>query len=134
MVAESDSEHLRTVTSSYALPTIIRLHAYVQVPYKRIILNRHNIFKRDHHQCQYCGSNRDLTLDHVLPKSRGGKTTWDNLVAACKHCNSKKGDSLPEEIGMKLRQKPFRPTFVMFVRDYSGNVESTWLPYLNRWR
>jgi 5-methylcytosine-specific restriction endonuclease McrA len=134
MVAECDSDFLRTVSSFYSLPTIIRLHQYVNVPYKSIVLNRHNVFKRDLHKCQYCGINKDLTLDHVIPKSRGGKTSWDNLTTACKHCNSRKGDSLPEEAGMPLNQKPFRPTFVMFVRDYAGNVESTWLPYLNRWR
>lgn len=134
MVAESEIFQLRTISSNYSMPTIIRLNHYVNVPYKSIVLNRQNIFKRDHHKCQYCGINKDLTLDHVIPKSRGGKTSWDNLVSACKVCNSRKGDNLPEEAGMPLKQQPFRPTFVMFVRDYSGHVESTWLPYLNRWR
>jgi len=134
MIAEADATCLRTVSAMYSMPTIIRLNSYVRIPYKSIVLNRQNIFKRDHHQCQYCGSSKDLTLDHVLPKSRGGKTSWDNLVAACRNCNSRKGDCLPEEADMPLKQKPFRPTFVMFVREYSGTIESTWLPYLNRWR
>lgn len=134
MVAESDTASLRTISSVYSLPTIIRLHQYVRVPYKSIVLNRQNIFKRDGQKCQYCGASKDLTLDHVIPKSKGGRSTWENLVAACKLCNSKKGDLLPDEAGMPLKNKPFRPSFVMFVRDCVGNIESTWLPYLNRWR
>ena len=134
MVSASDTAVLRSVSASFSLPTIIRLNQYVNVPYKSIVLNRQNIFKRDKHQCQYCGKRKELTLDHVLPKSRGGKTSWDNLVSACKSCNSKKGNHLPEEAGMPLSQAPYRPTFVMFVRDFSGTVDGTWLPYLNRWR
>lgn len=134
LVAESETQLLRSVSSVFAMPTIIRLHHYVNVPFKTIELSRQNIFKRDSHKCQYCGSSKDLTLDHVLPKSRGGRTSWDNLITACKLCNSKKGDSTPEEAQMPLRYLPFRPTFIVFVRDFSGQVENDWLPYLNRWR
>lgn len=134
LVAKSEAEWLRTVSAAYSMPTIIRLNSYVKIPYKQVVLNRQNIFKRDHQKCQYCGTSNKLTLDHVLPKSRGGKSSWDNLVTACQSCNSQKGNHLPEEVGMKLNQRPFRPTFVMFVRDFSGNVDSTWLPYLSRWK
>lgn len=131
MIAHSEDSFLRTISESYALPTIIRLHYYVRIPYKSIVLNRHNVFKRDHNRCQYCSSQKHLTLDHVIPKSRGGSTTWDNLTTACKNCNSRKGDQTPEEANMPLKQKPFKPTFIMFLRDFSGKVDNAWLPYLN---
>lgn len=133
MVAKSERITLKTITTEYSMPTIIRLNRYVNIPYKHVELTRQNIFKRDHHQCQYCGKRSHLTLDHILPKSRGGKTSWDNLITACKHCNSRKGDNLPEEAGMSFKQKPFKPSFVMFVRDFSGKIDDTWLQYLNRW-
>lgn len=132
MVAKSDTFALRTVSDIYAFPVIIKLNHYVNVPYKRVVLSRQNIFKRDRYQCQYCGKKSHLTLDHILPKSRGGRTSWDNLITACKKCNSRKGDNLPEEAGMTMKRKPFRPSFVMFVRDFSGTVNEAWLPYLNR--
>lgn len=132
LVAESDLYALRTIDSSYPMPTVIRLHRYISLPYKGVMLTRQNIFKRDNHHCQYCGTTEDLTLDHVLPKSRGGKTNWDNLATACKRCNSRKGDSTPEEASMKLRQKPYKPTFLVFLRDFSGSIEESWMPFLNK--
>ena len=72
-------------------------------------VNRREVFRRDHHACQYCGSSKRLTLDHVMPRSKGGTHTWDNVVAACEKCNSAKGDRLLHEIGMVLRSKPKAP-------------------------
>jgi 5-methylcytosine-specific restriction endonuclease McrA len=125
-----DRARLRTVSVSYPLPSVIKLYEYVKVPYKGVVLNRHNIFKRDGNECVYCGENRDLTLDHVIPKSRGGKTSWANLVAACKSCNGRKGDNTPSEAGMPLNKKPYRPTFVMFLRNFSGKIGKNWAPFL----
>ncbi|WP_138993053.1 HNH endonuclease [Larkinella sp. C7] len=130
LVAKSQGFVLRTVDVEYPSPTVIRLHRYIHLPYKGVMLNRQNIFKRDGNRCQYCGKLEDLTLDHVLPKSRGGKTNWDNLITACKRCNSQKGDLTPEEAGMKLYQKPFKPSFLVFLRDFSGSLEETWVPFL----
>ncbi|MGV3557555.1 HNH endonuclease [Larkinella arboricola] len=130
LVAQSEAFVLRTVDDEYPSPTVIRLHRYIHLPYKGVMLNRQNIFKRDSNRCQYCGKHEDLTLDHVMPKSRGGKTNWDNLITACKRCNSQKGDLTPEEAGMKLYQKPFKPSFLVFLRDFSGSVEETWMPFL----
>lgn len=132
LVAEANDMQLRTISSSYPMPSVIRLFKYVHLPYKGVMLTRQNVFKRDGQHCQYCGSNDDLTLDHVMPKSRGGKTIWDNLTTACKRCNSRKGDFTPEEARMTLRQKPFKPSFVMFLRDFSGNIEQDWWPYLSK--
>jgi 5-methylcytosine-specific restriction endonuclease McrA len=125
-----DNEYLRTVSAAYEMPSVIRLNDYVRVPYKSVMLNRHNIFKRDNYQCVYCGSRDDLTLDHVVPRAKGGKTVWHNLVTACKKCNSRKGDSDPEDVGMKLPYAPYRPSYVVFLRDFSGMADDTWLPYL----
>ncbi len=132
MVSRSHTHLLRTVNSSYPMPSIIRLYRYVHLPYKGVVLSRHNVFRRDNNRCQYCFSTDELTLDHVMPKSRGGKSTWDNLVTACKRCNSKKGDFTPQEAGMNLPQPPYKPSFVMFLRDFSGNVEEDWKPFLNK--
>jgi len=130
MLAESPSDYLRTVSSKYPSPVVIRLNHYIHLPYRGVVMTRHNIFKRDGNRCQYCGTHDHLTLDHVIPKSRGGKTNWDNLATACKRCNSRKGDHTPEEAGMPLRQRPFRPSFLMFIRDFSGLADAEWLPYL----
>jgi 5-methylcytosine-specific restriction endonuclease McrA len=130
MVAHSPHYVLRTVNEAYPMPTVVRLRRYVHLPYRGVMMTRQNIFKRDGNRCQYCGTHDHLTLDHVLPKSRGGKTNWDNLATACKRCNSRKGDYTPEEAAMPLRQRPFRPSFLMFIRDLSGAVDEGWLPYL----
>lgn len=133
LVTESGSARLRTVRGSYPLPTVIRLHHYVHIPYRNgVVLNRQNIFKRDGGQCVYCSSGRDLTLDHVHPRSRGGKTSWDNLATACRPCNSRKGDLTPEEAEMPLRLRPYKPSFVMFLRDFADKVSEDWSYYLGQ--
>ena len=132
LVAESHTEALRSINRSFPMPTVIRLHKYVYLPYRGVMLTRQNIFRRDAYTCQYCGSHDDLTLDHVQPKSRGGRSSWDNLTTACKRCNSRKGDFTPEEAGLTLGQRPYKPSFVMFLRDFSGTLDETWLPFLTR--
>jgi 5-methylcytosine-specific restriction endonuclease McrA len=133
LVTQSASGRLRTVTAAYPLPSVIRLHNYVHIPYRHgVVLNRHNIFKRDGNHCQYCGHTRDLTLDHVYPRSKGGKSSWDNLVTACKSCNSRKGNHTPEEAGMPLKQRPYKPSFVMFLRDFTDKVAEDWTTYLGQ--
>lgn|SRR5690606_3843634 len=130
LIAYAQDRLLRSISKTYPYPTVIRLYKYVHRPYKSVVMNRQNIFKRDQGTCQYCGAREHLTLDHVIPKSKGGKSHWDNLVTACQRCNSIKGDQTPEEAGMYLRQKPFKPNFLMFIRDYSGSSHDNWLPYL----
>jgi 5-methylcytosine-specific restriction endonuclease McrA len=101
------------------------------MPYKRIDLSRKNILKRDNHRCQYCGKKTlDITIDHIMPKSRGGIDTWDNLVAACVRCNNRKGNRTPDEAGMKLLSKPRRPNHIMFLKQYIGRTEDSWRPFL----
>jgi 5-methylcytosine-specific restriction endonuclease McrA len=130
VVHRVEDAYLRTVTRAYEVPSVIRLHAYVHVPYKSVMLNRHNVFKRDSYRCVYCGAKDELTLDHVVPRSKGGKTQWTNLVTACKKCNSRKGDYAPEQVGFQLPYKPFRPSYVVFLREFSGMGDSSWTPFL----
>ncbi|MEN7546872.1 HNH endonuclease [Rapidithrix thailandica] len=121
---------LHSVNRTFDMPSVIRLQHYVKIPYRGVILTRQNIFKRDGNRCVYCNSNEDLTLDHVIPKSRGGKTTWNNLVSACKSCNSKKGDYLPDEVDMPLPYQPYKPSFIVFLKHFSGVKDDSWQPYL----
>ena len=133
MVAESHLQQMRSVSCTFPMPSVIRLNRYVSLPYRHgVMLSRQNVFKRDGHKCQYCGSTKDLTLDHVTPRSRGGKTSWENLLTACKPCNNRKGDYTPEEAGMPAKQRPFKPGFVMFLRDFSGQINDEWMDYLGR--
>jgi len=132
LVNNSKNAFLRTVNAAYPIPSIIRLQDYVKVPYKGVVMSRQNIFKRDGHFCQYCKAKGELTLDHVMPRSRGGLTTWENLITACKPCNSRKGDFTPEEANMPLLRKPYKPSFFIFLRDFSGTIDDEWLIYLGK--
>ncbi len=130
LVEALPGQMLRSPSISFPFPSIVRLRFYVRVPYRRIMLSRRNILRRDDFRCQYCGQRESLTVDHVVPKSRGGRDMWRNLVAACTRCNNRKGNRTPGEARMPLRRKPFRPSHVMFIRDFVGSVEDTWKPYL----
>jgi len=130
MVHADPARRLRSARAQHPWPSIVRLKVYVHVPYKKIMLTRRNVFRRDRYRCQYCGCADRLTLDHVLPKSRGGRDSWENLVAACVPCNNRKGNRTPEEALMPLARAPFRPSHVMFIRDYIGQLDDTWKPYL----
>lgn len=103
---------VRSVNFSIRAPRIIRLNYYDKVPRLNLRFNRRNLFARDKNLCQYCGtakSLKQLSFDHVLPRSRGGKTNWENVVCCCLKCNGRKGDRLPEEAGMKLIRRPTKP-------------------------
>jgi len=130
LISEVKDKKLRSVENSYPYPSIIKINKYVNVPYRGVVLTRHNVFKRDEFRCQYCGVNKDLTLDHLVPKSKGGKSLWTNLVTACKHCNAKKGDYSPEDAGLKLTKKPVRPSYIMFLKSKNGKTREDWIPYL----
>ncbi|HNP17831.1 MAG TPA: HNH endonuclease [Fulvivirga sp.] len=130
LVKPANGFKLHSVDQAFPMPAVIRLNRYVNVPYKGVTLTRQNVFKRDNLTCQYCGTTKDLTLDHVIPRSKGGKTTWDNLTTACKRCNAKKGDETPEKANMKLKTKPFKPPYILFLRDLSGFQCEEWRPFL----
>mmetsp|Transcript_13061 Transcript_13061/g.48483 ORF Transcript_13061/g.48483 Transcript_13061/m.48483 type:complete len:173 (-) Transcript_13061:1782-2300(-) len=124
---------LRSPTAEFTCPSVILLRRYVKVPPPRphsITYSRRRVLQRDHFCCQYCGetSLKELTVDHVIPRSRGGSTTFCNTVTACKKCNNKKGSRLLSETGMKLRTKPGPPVATMIPQrpDHPGH----WHKYL----
>ena len=107
---EEASQHtLHAARREFPVPSVIRLLEYRRIPHQTRALSRKNIMMRDRYTCQYCHQPApagDLTLDHVVPRSRGGETTWENLVACCHHCNNRKGNRTPDEAGMKLSRQP----------------------------
>lgn len=117
-------------------PSVIRLLKYVSIPHKVVRFSRKNVLLRDKYKCQYCGKDflpNFLTLDHVIPVSRGGKTQWDNVVAACKTCNIKKGNRMSWEVGMTLLKKPKTPPVVYYLhllRSIHGQQHNNWQKYL----
>lgn len=129
-LANFDYLRIRTVDREFFYPAVIRLYEYKNIPYKGVMLNRTNLYKRDNFTCQYCGSKKNLTIDHVVPKSKGGKTTWTNLATACHRCNTLKGDKTPEQAGMKLAIPPFRPTLSYFLAEYAERHAEEWIPFL----
>ncbi|MBX3076353.1 HNH endonuclease [Candidatus Obscuribacterales bacterium] len=131
--AEQIEHNGKVIYMDTPLPTVIRLRHYVKIPYKEISLSRRNILHRDNYTCQYCGVRRpDLTIDHIIPRSRGGIDSWDNVAAACLKCNVKKGDRTPKEAGMLLRIVPRRPiSHVHFeISKHTAVGESGWQKYV----
>ena len=132
VVVESP-EALHTPGRPYPVPSIIRIKRMVRRPYGRLSLSRRNIFRRDHNTCQYCGRvGGDLTIDHVIPRSRGGKTAWENLTTACHSCNAKKRNFTPEEAGMSLRHKPKVPHPIELLALPASELPLAWQDFLPR--
>ncbi|MCI0714708.1 MAG: HNH endonuclease [Chlorobi bacterium] len=131
LIASKDSKKVSSVRISMPFPTIVRLRVYIKVPYKKIVLSRKNILRRDSHRCQYCNrSDVPLTIDHIIPKSKGGDDTWENLAAACVKCNNKKGDRSPGDANMSLIKKPTKPSHITFMKHFVGKIDEEWKPYL----
>jgi 5-methylcytosine-specific restriction endonuclease McrA len=116
---------------SVDVPSVVRLNRFVKVPYRRSApVTRRAVFGRDGHRCQYCGGPAE-SLDHVLPRSRGGDHTWENVVACCRPCNISKGDRLPVEAGFRLNTKPGPPRRYAWIYASTGyQVDPAWHPYL----
>ena len=109
---QEDDDWVRTATTELLSPRVIRLLSYDKMPKQTVKFNRRNIFARDHNQCQYCGRKfvtSELSLDHVIPRSQGGGTTWENIVCACVECNVRKGGRTPRQANMTLVRKPEKP-------------------------
>jgi len=111
-------------------PSVIRLTYFVKVPFRaRAALNRRAVFARDNHRCQYCNGAAE-NIDHVIPRSRGGSHTWENVVAACRRCNTRKEDHLVHETGLVLRRRPVAPQELTWIIVAVGTVHPHWEPYL----
>ena len=114
-------------------PIVIRLMTYVKIPRDahRRKITRRAVFARDRWTCQYCGHERaNLTVDHVIPRSKGGDSTWENIVTCCAPCNRRKGDRLPRQVGMKPRRKPRAPSPTIFIHVASPTIPAAWEQYL----
>jgi len=133
-ILETREHPIATISRSYPNPSVIRLFSYIRKPYASVKLSRKSVLTRDNYTCQYCGKREKyMTVDHVLPKKRGGKTEWENLVCACRICNSKKGGRTLKEAGMQLLKKPYKPHFVLpnqYTQVVNSELDATWWKYL----
>ena len=135
-VLEEYEDIVRSVSLAMRMPSVVRLSRHAGRRKRTLKFSRINVMMRDDFSCQYCGEQktmRELTYDHVLPKTRGGKTTWENIVTACRHCNSRKADRTPEEAGMALRKKPKQPTWLPTGSFYvdSSRIPDTWKDWVS---
>jgi 5-methylcytosine-specific restriction endonuclease McrA len=134
-VIEHSQGVIRSVADVFPLPSVVRMVYLVRRPRPRLRLSRREVFARDRYTCQYCGrQTKDLTLDHVVPRYKGGKHIWENLVSACKVCNHKKAGRTPTEARMKLLHQPFQPQvnhyymFYQYLQDREG-----WQKFIPEW-
>lgn len=137
-VAKTEERSPRIFSSAtlrVPVPSVIRLLEYIHIPFERKSLSRKSILLRDQNTCQYCHKTfppQDMTLDHVIPRARGGESTWENLVACCRKCNNRKGHQTPEEAGMKLLKNPqgFSLHINRQIMRYVGRSNEKWRKYL----
>ncbi len=129
-----DRDVIQTVSNIIRIPRVIILQVYDRFPRLHVRFSRQNIYLRDRLTCQYCARRfvrSDLNLDHVVPRSRGGRTTWDNVVCSCISCNLKKGNRMPSEAGMRLLKAPVRPRWSPFEKGTEGGLAyEDWRPFL----
>tara|TARA_B100000282_G_scaffold264662_1_gene215354 strand:- start:6 stop:524 length:519 start_codon:yes stop_codon:yes gene_type:complete len=130
---ESHTHEIRSVSDSFKLPSVIALKRIVKFHFHTMACKRQNVLWRDKYQCQYCSKKDNvdkLTIDHVVPRSKGGKNTWLNLVTACKKCNQKKGSKTLEQANMKLIKKPFEPRCSVLRGVKKNQISPIWKDYL----
>ncbi len=131
-VVEELGKPLRSAAETFVWPHVIRLLSYVRVPKSvQRKISRRALFARDGWRCQYCGTDSGkLTLDHVVPRSRGGESSWENVVTSCAPCNLRKGNRMLEEVGMRLHAPPRAPAPALFVTLAAPRIPDRWHPYL----
>lgn len=130
-VLEKYRDVVHSPTTAMHIPSVVRVSRYVHLNGSEIVLSRKNVLKRDHHECQYCGQRSvPMTIDHVLPKERGGKDSWDNLVCCCHACNRRKGSRTPEEWGTGLSRRPRKPSRIRYIQQLVKKEQASWRPYL----
>lgn len=130
-----DDDTVATVSFRIRVPRVILLMVFDRLPKKEVKFTRHNIFERDKNTCQFCGrvfERKDLNLDHVVPRDRGGPTTWENIVCSCIPCNTRKANRTPAEAGIRLIRKPKRPKWRPFVQvSFGAPVHDSWKHFLD---
>ncbi|HWP56763.1 MAG TPA: HNH endonuclease [Candidatus Acidoferrales bacterium] len=128
-------ESIGLVNRAIRVPRVILLVSYDRIPKRHVRFSRYNIYARDKSTCQYCGRRlprHELNLDHVIPRSLGGTSTWENVVCSCHECNRRKGGRTPESAGMTLLRKPVRPKWTPFMQEAFNLAHyKEWLPFLN---
>jgi 5-methylcytosine-specific restriction endonuclease McrA len=127
-------ESIATVSFKIRIPRVILLVLFDRLPKKEVKFTRHNIFERDRNTCQYCGQvfdRKDLNLDHVIPRDRGGPTSWENIVCSCVRCNTQKANRTPQEAALHLVRKPKRPKWRPFVQVNLGVHHDSWKHFLD---
>ena len=133
-VVEEYDHDIRSVTIAFRAPAVVRLLRFVRLGKKSPPLCRSNILARDNFECQYCEmelTSREATLDHVVPRSQAGKTSWENIVCCCTTCNRRKGGRTPEQANMKLKKKPVRPDWLPIINlRFNGKVPLSWHNFL----
>jgi 5-methylcytosine-specific restriction endonuclease McrA len=131
-IIEHAELQLHSASTTLARPVVIRLVSYVRIPRDthRRKITRRAVFARDDWTCQYCGSRSNLTVDHVVPRSKGGTSNWDNIVASCAPCNRRKGNFLPRQAGMRLLREPRTPSPHVFIQVASPTIPAAWRQYL----
>jgi 5-methylcytosine-specific restriction endonuclease McrA len=131
-IIEHAEWRLHSATATIARPVVIRLVSYVRIPRDahRRKITRRAVFARDDWMCQYCGSRSNLTVDHVVPRSKGGASSWENIVASCAPCNRRKGNALLRQAGMKLTKEPRTPSPHVFIQVASPTIPAAWRAYL----
>ena len=130
---EYTDKWVRSAKEAFQIPSVIVLFRYIDEKFFSLPCTRKNILTRDDHQCQYCGNHfreSDLTIDHVIPRSKGGKNEWDNVVAACRACNQRKSDYLLENSPVSIIRKPKKPSYRSLIKKRIGDANSKWKEYL----
>jgi 5-methylcytosine-specific restriction endonuclease McrA len=123
---------IRTTSFEMKLPSIIRMLYYIRRPMQKVALTKKNVLIRDDYECQYCHIRGEklMTVDHVLPKSRGGPSTWENLVCACMRCNNRKNNRTPEDANMPLKRKPRQPKYIPWIQVKRNTLPGEWHKFL----
>ncbi|MGI8413406.1 MAG: HNH endonuclease [Solirubrobacteraceae bacterium] len=131
-ILERGDWDLHSATATVTRPVVIRLVNYIRLPRdtRRRKITRRAVFARDDWTCQYCGSRSSLTVDHVVPRCKGGASSWENIVASCAPCNRRKGGALPRQAGMQLLKQPHTPSPNVFIHVASPTIPVAWRAYL----
>jgi 5-methylcytosine-specific restriction endonuclease McrA len=132
---KEDDDFINSVRCSIIAPRVIKVNNYDKVNIKSVRLSRKNVLLRDQYRCQYCNEEfpaKELNIDHVVPKSRGGKTIWENVVASCYDCNNKKGNKTPNEAGMKLKREAFKPKFIPAYKFTPSKRYDSWSAFIDQ--
>ncbi|MGB0744127.1 MAG: HNH endonuclease [Opitutales bacterium] len=134
-VPEDNEAYVQTVRLRIRVPKVLLLRQYDKLPVQEVKFTRESLFERDNYRCQYCGNGFDavhLNMDHVIPRDRGGRTSWENIVTSCIKCNTRKANRLPHQAGMHLIRKPERPRWRPFVSSLIGqDHDADWEHFIN---